>query len=347
MATPTQSSIFDPSLAASVDPDRASDEEAPDTGLSTGVKVTIGLASVAAVLLAGLVALLVIRNRNKPPHRRRTLGQLLKRDGSPTQAGSPTPLVSPTISHAATGPDGTPLTPPPPLKARKMLDAGVNSRPSSASQARPPRPGFPASPLFALTMNKLVPRPDRVSQSRLSPPSSPLGWVMNATTEGSLRSFSSNPTTTASITSVVAPSRSERIVSAPGRPRRPPAGTSLDALAPGPPGPPPNKALPSTPPSGQTTQLSSCASSTRHGDIGVAIGVVHRNPADGVVLAKQSRDLCDLTEQYRLDSRGNSLGSWRGDGGGGPGPAMSTPKKRDVHSPVMKEGDLERLGGKY
>ena len=68
MATSTQSSIFDPSLEASVDPDRASDEESPDMGLSTGVKVTIGLASLAAVLLAALAAFLIIRNRNKPPH---------------------------------------------------------------------------------------------------------------------------------------------------------------------------------------------------------------------------------------------------------------------------------------
>lgn len=327
MATSTQSSIRDPSLKASLDPNKSDDGQSSDSGgLSTGVKVAIGLTSLVGVLLVSLAVFCVLRYRSRPPHRRPNFSQLIKRNVSPLHGDSPTPLISPTTSHA--GPDEVPLTPPPPLKERKMLDVGTSSRPSSSGQPRA-RAGFPASPVFAPTASKLVPRSERTPKSHgagFSPPTSPLGWM--ATADGSLKSFSSNPTTTTSVISATATSSSERIPSTPGRSQRP-REPAQDRPSPG---PPPMHALPSTPPNGPATQPSTAASSMRHGDIGVAIGVVMHSPANGVS-KKESRALCEMTERY-------------GAGGGGPGATMSPPR-REEHSPVMQEQDLEMLGGRY
>lgn len=344
METLAQSSLRDPSLEESLNPNKSNDDQSGYSGeLSIGVKVTVALSSVVGALLLSLAVFCIYRYRSKSPSRRSDLRQLIKRDAPPPpRSESPTPLVSPTISR--TGPDGAPLTPPPPLKERKMLDVGVSSRPSSAGQPQPRvGHGFPASPVFAPTISKLVPRHERNPRAYgagVFPPVSPLGSM--ATAEGSLRSVSSNPTmttiiTTASPFSAAAMSSTERIAATPPKY---PSLRDLAQVIPSP-GPPPTRALPWTPPpSGPTTQPSTAASSIRHGDIGVAIGVVTHNPADGVVLEQEARDLCEMTKRYGLEAR-SSWDSW----GGGVAPV--TAHKRGLQSPVMQEEDLERLGGRY
>ncbi|KAI6781369.1 uncharacterized protein J7T54_002261 [Emericellopsis cladophorae] len=74
----------------------------------------------------------------------------------------------------------------------------------------------------------------------------------------------------------------------------------------------------------------------RHGE------QLRHNPAEGVVLDKNAQDLCELTDEYARESRDTSWGSWRG--GGGPGRVAS---EQHVGGSVMREADLERLGGRY
>ena len=111
------------------------------------------------------------------------------------------------------------------------------------------------------------------------------------------------------------------------------------------PGPAPNKKLPPTPVEGSRSRA---ASLTRHGDVGVAVGLVNHNPANGVTLAGSARDLCELTEEYEREAR-NSGGSWSGKGGGGPGVASASTKKVYMtgSKTTLKEGDLEKMGGGY
>lgn len=337
MATSTYSSINDPSLEASLDPPSEPDDgQVEETGgLTIGVKVTIGLSVLVGLILILLAVICLLRHLSRRPNRR-SFRQLLKykyHTSPPLPTDSPTPLFSPIISHP--GPDGVPLTPPPPLRERRLLDVGINSRPSSAGGPRI-RAGFPASPVFAPTMSKLLPRSERTPRMNglgTSPPMSPLGWTMAQ--DGSLRSFSSNPTST--ISSAWTNASAATVAS------RAALSRTFDIPGLASPGPPPNRALPSTPPNGIALP-SATASPIRHGDIGVAIGVVSQNPADGVILNQESRDLCDLTEACSRESRDNSWGSWRGSGGG---VTMSPRKGRDVGSPVLQEGDLERMAGRY
>ena len=121
------------------------------------------------------------------------------------------------------------------------------------------------------------------------------------------------------------------------------------------PGPPPNRALPSTPPNGPVSPYSPITphTSVQPGEIGVAIGLVSNNPASGVVLGKESQDLCDLTEQTYREWKGASTGggwssTWRAYGGGSATPpANKSTESIRVGSPVLEEVDLERMGGRY
>lgn len=357
-ATSTQTYIQDPSLGASLGSGESDDDDSGGGGLPVGVKVTISITTLAGVLLIAFAVLCILRYRSKATHGRRpNFRRLIQRRGPPPKpespTESPTPLVSPTVSRAGT--DGTRMTPPPPLKDRKMLDVGASSRPSSAtSQSRSgSRAGFPASPVFAPTLSTLVPRSERTARAHgagISPPIFPLGWMATGRNEGSLRSISSKPTTSTSIISATATTSSEQAGSSstPVRSHQSRAAATQKHEIPSP-GPPPRRAIPSTPPprhSGQTSQPTTAASSIRHGDIGAAIGMVTHNPACDAVLAQESQDLCEMTEPHGLESR-DSWDTWRSGGGGGPGASMSPPPRRELHSPVMQEEDLERLGGRY
>jgi hypothetical protein len=139
VATQTRSTIHDPSLEASFDPTQPNgnsnsnsnsndkhDNDNSDDGLSTGVKVTIALATFATLVLLVLGILAFLRYRSRPPHRR-NLCQYLKdkyRSLYPSAAALPTPPspplspARPLLSHKLpqTNRDGVPLTPPlPPI----------------------------------------------------------------------------------------------------------------------------------------------------------------------------------------------------------------------------------------
>ncbi|KAG9256412.1 uncharacterized protein F5Z01DRAFT_672399 [Emericellopsis atlantica] len=282
--TSAQPPIRDPSLAANMDNESSSvDSDSPSpSGLSTGVKATIGLsATVAALLIAVAIFFLLRRRRMVPPHRRR---RFFQRDNSSfSTLGSPTPLVSPP-PFSPMGAEDVPLTPPPPLRERRMLD----TRSSTSSSRRPS--GFSRPPMLTPTLGKLIPRSETFMRG-LCPPSATHGMVNSVRSSSESQGALSSPAR-----SFCSPSK--------------PAG------------------LPSSP--------------QRHGNIGVAVGIVRHNPAEGVVLDKNAQDLCELTDEYARESRDTSWGSWRG--GGGPGRVAS---EQHVGGSVMRERDLERLGGRY
>jgi hypothetical protein len=86
----------------------------------------------------------------------------------------------------------------------------------------------------------------------------------------------------------------------------------------------------------------------------VAAGLVTRNPAAGVVLDRESRELCELTEQSYREWQGLGSGRWapgRGRYSGGTIPPRSAAHRSNesvrVGSPVLEEVDLERMAGGY
>ncbi|KAF7562384.1 hypothetical protein G7046_g1753 [Stylonectria norvegica] len=352
MPTHTDSKISDPSLAASLDnPDANSNGNGDDSeGLSTGVKVTIAVCILVGLLAFSTLIMCLLRRRSHK-HNGDGFRRHIKHHTSPPPAGSPTPLFSPTLSH--TDQDGVPLTPPARLRERRLLPTVVNQRMSQGARPQT-RAGFPASPLFAPTATKLIPRHERTPRAYgggHSPPPSRGATSRSAAgrerkCEGSMRSFTSDPNTAASLASIFGASVNHSDTSSTRHLR--PHETALGIPGLISPGPPPTRALPSTPPNDPISPTVSSPTRPRRAEIGIAIGTIPRTPAqDSLGLAQESRELCDLTEECARESR-NSWGSWGGSGGGGPGVTVPSAKGRDgVKSPVMGEADLERLAGRY
>ncbi|VUC35163.1 unnamed protein product [Clonostachys rosea] len=337
MATSTSESksILDPSLEASLDPSSSDNRGAQGgTHISKEIKVTIGLSVVAGAIVIGLIIFCLLRLKARPAHRRGIRKYFKRKDDDSFKGltGSPTPLISPT---SLASPPWKPLTPPPPLKERKMLNVPpASSRPSSVNREHR-QAEFPASPVVALTRDSLVPRTERrptFNGANTPPPKSP------TETAGGARSPTSNTT----FKTTQRGSQNQR---------KPCEVPPLNIGGLSKPGPPPCRALPSTPVSGQFPQspLQDSSPSSRPGNFGVALGLVSHNPAQGVVLDPEARSLRELTEECERESRNNSWGSWRGSVGGY-SPTLSPPnksKKREFRGQVLQEGDLERLGGKY
>ncbi|KAM0322982.1 hypothetical protein ACHAQA_009081 [Verticillium albo-atrum] len=220
------------------------------------------------------------------------------------------------------------------------------SIPGSPPAPPPTYSGFPQSPLRSPATNKLVPRFEQVPRIH--------GRSSGATAAKTASLSSSGSAHTANVSA-----HSSAPPSSPSRPPRPhEAPLEIpDLVRPSTsrgqtprPGPPPSRALPPAPPvSPISGSWPSMPPGHVHGDVGVAIGLVSHNPAQGVTLQPESQDLCELTERFGRESR-DSWGSWGGTGGGGPGIVLSSPQKKGAGargSPVLEEADLERMGGSY
>ncbi|KAH7153191.1 hypothetical protein EDB81DRAFT_946084 [Dactylonectria macrodidyma] len=166
MPDQTYSRITDPSLGASMDPSDAEGEAQDERGLSTGVKVTIGLTTIIAIAIIVALAICLLRRRS----RKGDIRSKIKHPNSPAPAGSPTPLVSPVISSfeadgiqlatSHTGVNGVQLTPPARLRERRLLPTALDQR--IPQRGKPvEQPGFPMSPLYSPTTGKLTPRHER------------------------------------------------------------------------------------------------------------------------------------------------------------------------------------------
>ncbi|KAM0242404.1 hypothetical protein ACHAPO_000823 [Fusarium lateritium] len=206
-----------------------------------GVKVTIAIISVVGLLAIGALIFCLLRRRRS---RKNDIRRLIKHPTSPPPvADSPTPLVSPAISFSASHVDAeaVPLTPPARLRERRYL-------PTTGDQSDI----FPTSPLFSPTGRKLSPRHERTP--RIYSANQVPMIVMTAPDGGNMRD---NDHSASISDGIIAPPPSALIdpfgLSGNTSPPRPPRSrdASFNMLAS--PGPPPTRALPSTPPNRPAT----------------------------------------------------------------------------------------------
>ncbi|KAM0349737.1 hypothetical protein ACHAPU_003566 [Fusarium lateritium] len=229
----TTYSTRNPSTTATSDPSSSDQNDTVSSrGMPLGVKVTIAIISVVGLLAIGALLFCLFRRRRS---RRKDIRRLIKHPASPPPpADSPTPLVSPTLSH--TDADGVPLTPPARLGERRFL-------PTLSDQ----QIGFPTSPLFSPTSTKLSPRYERTpriySSNRV-----PM-IVMTAPDGGKLRD---NHGSSSFSDGVITPPASVQMTplgcTINTSPTRPPRSHAAPFNTLASPGPPPTRALPSTPP---------------------------------------------------------------------------------------------------
>ncbi|KAH8714312.1 hypothetical protein BGZ61DRAFT_448817 [Ilyonectria robusta] len=328
MPDETYSTITDPSLGASMDPSDIDGEVDNAGGLSTGVKITIGLTTVIGIAIIVALAICLLRRRS---HK----GDIRGKDNhpnSPALAGSPTPLVSPTISHSEA--DGVQLTPPPLLRERRLLPTLMNQRLSQ---------GFPMSPLYSPATSKLTPRHERTPKIRHGDSAAIVPRIVMTAPDGGWKSREDGQTAFGRVSPASASNAGPQAEYKNGSPTYPPHSQrrtfNISELVS--PGPPPTRALPSTPPNGSGSPRSTASGPN---DASVTSGLSLQHPAQVHGLTPDAQELCDMTEDYARESR-NSWGSW---GGGGPGVSVSSLNHgRTTPSQVMREEDLERLGGRY
>lgn len=312
MPTQTSPGESDSSSVASQDSSKADEELDDGKGMSTGIKIVITVCTLLA-LISLLVLLLCFLRRRSRRQNRSNIRRRIKHPSSARPPGSPTPLVSPTMSH--TDIDGLPLTPPARLRERKFLPSVV-SQLSPVSKTSSHR-SFPASPLYSPTTSKLMPRHERTPKIYNGGHSPPIYPMVTTPPRGGVTAVA------------VASNRTS-----PTRPSRPQeAAVDITGLAS--PGPPPTRALPSTPPNGPISPTISSPSTVRSGDVDFGIIKAPRNPNHNPVLIPESRSLYAVTEEDPRDSC-NSWGSWSGQSVSKVGSLVSSPQRREVHSPLLR-----------
>ncbi|KAI8724666.1 hypothetical protein NCS52_00036200 [Fusarium sp. LHS14.1] len=176
MPDTTYSTSSDPSLVTTSEPSSKEQDKKDEDGLPLGVKITIAILSV--VILAAVIVLVVCLLRRRKS-RRNDIRRLIKHPTSPPPADSPTPLVSPTLSH--TDADGVPLTPPARLRERKFLPS--LSEPSLSPTSSRHR-GFPASPLCSPTSSNLTLRHERTPKIYSAGQVPPVPMIVMTAPEG-------------------------------------------------------------------------------------------------------------------------------------------------------------------
>lgn len=207
-----------------------------------GVKVTIAIISIVGFLAIGALIFCLFRRRRS---RKNDIRRFIKHPTSPLPAAdSPTPLVSPTLSASHADAEGVPLTPPARLRERRYL-------PTMGDR----QDVFPTSPLFSPTGRKLSPRHERTP--RIYSANQVPMIVMTAPDGGKIRdndrsaSFSDGIITPPA-SALMTPFGSNGSTSPPRPPRSRDASFNMLAS----PGPPPTRALPSTPPNRPATPTS-------------------------------------------------------------------------------------------
>ncbi|KAF4468091.1 hypothetical protein FALBO_5021 [Fusarium albosuccineum] len=334
MTHTTYSTSSDPSLVASLDPSSRDEDSKDDAGLPLAVKVTIAV--IVVVGLAAIAVLVYFLLRRRKRSRRSDLRRQIKHPTSPPPADSPTPLVSPTLSHPDG--DGVPLTPPARLRERRFLPTLAEQSLSNSGRRRD-QSGFPMSPLCSPTSSNLTPRHEetlRVSSAGHTPAVPMI--VMTAPDGGPGKqnkraaSFSSSAVTPPASAQMMPPGYSG---GSPPRPPRPRDGPFRILASPG---PPPNRALPSTPINRPSTPTKPYSGPEFKG---TTISSPTNKPAQGLVLSPEAQELRDMTESYAREGGRSSGGSFTGV------MSLSPTKPRNASSPIMEERDLERLGGSY
>ncbi|KEZ43855.1 hypothetical protein SAPIO_CDS4021 [Scedosporium apiospermum] len=331
------------------------------SGMGPGVKAAVAVASIAAFLAVLSFFVCLWRRRKRPlpsaPNEYRcSFRSRIKHGGeSITTApssftASPTSFISPPpppkSSSSTTLGNGGPLSSPLRLKDRKLLPTFVNDaarKPPHGNRhrlARSPSDSFPTSPLCAPTTSKLEPRLERGLYSGSKP--TPFhnhgtqGGIPISRSASTTGSVSGTTTTTASSSStpVVVGGAIPPPPSSPTRPPRP-HDTPLEI---------PGLVTPATSP--RALQSPAVPPPALPRDIGVAVSSRDKGPS-GQTISAESSSLYDLTEQCAREER-ESWGMFRTAGGGAPGVSVSASgKEGGLASPVLGEGELERMGGKY
>ncbi|KXH60011.1 hypothetical protein CSAL01_12038 [Colletotrichum salicis] len=345
-------------------------------GLSIGTKVAIGTSSAIAFLAIMAFVICLFRRRSQDDYDHSLKSEI--GHPNPRPDTSPTPLSG--HLYAIREGSRTPLTPPPRLQQRRLLSThGSPERPSiNINVSIPGTPlgasvekagGFSPSPISPASTptplaNRIPPKYDRSTKPYygVSPPPNTFGGGAGLRSSGKTSSMSSaassRTATTVSNVSSIFPHLTPSWPMRPPRPHEKPLHIP-DLVCPG---PPPARSLPPAPPGSSASPVSfhkklllQQQQQQKRGDsfdsVSAAVSngwVPPRNPARGVVLGKESKDLCELTEACARESRErNSWSSWS-IGGGGTGVGTSSVQKGGgVNSPVLEEADLERMGGRY
>ncbi|RGP79819.1 hypothetical protein FLONG3_1999 [Fusarium longipes] len=241
----TYSTSRDSSAQATSDPSSSGQSDTKDNkGMPLGVKVTVAIISVVGLFAIGALIFCLFRRRRS---RKRDIRRLIKHPTSPIPAAdSPTPLVSPTMSVSVPHADAenVPLTPPARLRERRYL-------PTTGDR----QDGFPTSPLFSPTGRKLSPRHERTP--RIYSANQVPMIVMTAPDGGQLRD---NDRSASISDGIITPPPSALVhpfgLNGNTSPPRPPRSRDVSFNMLASPGPPPTRALPSTPPNRPSTPTS-------------------------------------------------------------------------------------------
>ncbi|PWI73781.1 hypothetical protein PCL_09057 [Purpureocillium lilacinum] len=318
--------IRDPSLAASLrSPDIiiSASQVRRDRGLSTGAKITIALSAAVVLFVIAALALVWYLRFRRQARRARLHGDSSSSKEDQSRIGthrSPMPLLSPTPKLP--NPSESPLRPPARLRDRRFLTAGGNW----------PLTDMDLFPQGVAAGDEAMPAPggERKPKGRPSPLKTGTRSPTVTTPKGTARAGRAS-------------SRDGSVASPPRTPRMPRQRTSLDLFGVVSPGPPPKRALPTTP-TERSPPVSPSMRRQRDG-IGVAIGSYSQMPGGSREL------LLELTEEPGNEAH-RSWGTWSGRSGPGstglaPSSVAPSTRARELNSPVMEEGELERLGGSY
>ncbi|PHH82729.1 hypothetical protein CDD83_3184 [Cordyceps sp. RAO-2017] len=314
-------------------------------GTPTAVAVIAALTTTAGVAVIFAFALWRLRLRRRR-HPGADMKSRSKSRGSASVPDSPTPLVSPSGSPAS--PDDILLSPPPRLQERRFLLRTPSRQLLYGGRERErcdDRDAFPAvADVEAdLTSQK---RPSRsVETSTRSAvaagPVSPARTCHNAQ-----RSESAASTTPAVVCFGPAPGaapstgRDGATAAPPRSPRQYHKPFPIAALAS--PGPPPNRALPPTPRNDQRSPPATPTS--RHGDAGPTKGAELAPSPPKVDVPKETHGSSPSTNEPVSQTLHGQAGQDGVDTSAG---ASSIGRHGELNSPVLGEGELERLGGSY
>ncbi|KAF9877629.1 hypothetical protein CkaCkLH20_04764 [Colletotrichum karsti] len=336
---------------------KQSDEDQPSGSLPLGPRIAIGVCGAVVLLAIVAVAICLYRRRSRRGYTQ-SIKSEIKHNPLP-QACSPTPLISPTASTHENIHNPVPLTPPPRLKERRILPTLLTPTSSEFGGSFPGTPvsnlnsstsSFPQPPFVTQRNSSFSSRHHRPTKSLVNPPSTIFQGK-------ELKTASMSSATTGRTARTVSNTSSGFPYPVPSSPSRPARPHEMPLRIPDLvcPGPPPNRALPPPPP--PVSPVSPIALLRQHStdnghnvSMALAAGFIPpRNPARGVVLGKDSRDFCDLTESYARESKDrDSWGSWSiGAGGTILGSSSIQRGGERVNSPVLEEADLERMGGRY
>ncbi|KAI9158315.1 hypothetical protein HJFPF1_06307 [Paramyrothecium foliicola] len=338
----TYSSLHDPSLAVNIDLPGAKDQYNQSSNVPTGIKVIIVLATLAIIALIATFILCFLRTKRKTRCNETAAAGLSKHQGSLAVRS----VLDPgTADYFLVEPEGKLMVVAPPrLQDRRFLSPlpkSANEPPSTQNSRITESPGSPSQPLPLLgsiehralcKSTSVLP----VALPTITMSSASRHDVRGHDAQGDVRDTPSPVSQTAG----------QGTHGSAGAEIRPPcrslARERAERSLPGSPGPPPDRALPSTPPKSPIA-----AAAQGRSDVGIAVGLTPHSSSQDVLSLQNPHEICNFSVGCTCASR-HSWGSWGG-GGGGPGVSSPSLKKHSTETctPLLDEMELEKMGGCY